>query len=158
MVRGISQSANASTIAKRALLASGSVGLSMNKLELPAEFMPVPCPLAGKSPIGFWIRRGAGDGPGQLPAYQLRKLQSRQQFTALRLNCLPCRGRGRARVGRALLLDANIFWVILLAFLVLSQTQVPAEMRAKLLLWQARTVSEETRAHTGTHLVGCLRP
>ena len=75
----------------RALFTGGSAGLSMNKLELPAEFMPVPCPLADKSPIGFWIRQGAGDGPGQLPAFQPRGPRSRQQFTALRLNCLPCR-------------------------------------------------------------------
>jgi len=54
---------------KRALFASGSVGLSMNKLELPAEFMPVPCPLAGKSPIGFWIRQGLGTALGNSPHF-----------------------------------------------------------------------------------------
>jgi len=42
---------------QRTLFTSGSVVLSMNKLELTAEFMPVPCPLADKSPIGFWIRQ-----------------------------------------------------------------------------------------------------
>jgi len=52
---------------QRALLASGSVGLSMNKLELPAEFMPVRCPLADKSPIGFWIRQRPGTALGSFP-------------------------------------------------------------------------------------------
>ena len=45
------------------------VVLSMNKLELPAEVMPVPCPLADKSPIGFWIRQGPGTALGSFPHF-----------------------------------------------------------------------------------------
>jgi hypothetical protein len=41
----------------------------MNKLELPAEFMPVPCPLADKSPIGFWIRQGLETALGSFPHF-----------------------------------------------------------------------------------------
>jgi hypothetical protein len=90
---------------QRTLFTSGSVVLSMNKLELPAEFMPVPCPLADKSPIGFWIRQGAGDGLGQLPAFQPRGSRSRQQFTALALLLQTSGNRGRGRVGRALIIS-----------------------------------------------------
>jgi len=54
---------------QRPLFTSGSVVLSMNKLELPAEFMPVPCPLADKSPIGFWIRQGLETALGSFPHF-----------------------------------------------------------------------------------------
>jgi hypothetical protein len=39
----------------------------MNKPELPAEFMPVRCPLADRSPIGFWIRQGLETALGSFP-------------------------------------------------------------------------------------------
>jgi len=54
---------------QRPLFTSGSVVLSMNKLELPAEFMPVPCPLADKSPIGFRIRQGLETALGSFPHF-----------------------------------------------------------------------------------------
>jgi len=54
---------------KRALFTGGSVGLSMNKLELPAGFMPVPRPLAGKSPIGFRIQQGPETALGSFPHF-----------------------------------------------------------------------------------------
>jgi len=50
----------------------------------------------------FLGRAGTGNRAGQLPALQPRGPRSRQQFTALRLNCLPCRNGGRARVGRVI--------------------------------------------------------
>jgi hypothetical protein len=49
-------------------------------------------------PPDFRAGQGAGDRAGQLAAYQLRKLQSRQQFTALKLLPPPSRNRGKDRI------------------------------------------------------------
>jgi len=73
----------------------------MNKLELPAEFMPAPCPLADKSPIGFWIRQELETALGSFPHIS-RANSNRVSSLRIRRFCCPA-GAGEGPAWGALM-------------------------------------------------------